>query len=205
MKQTAQSLSDPYRSKSTDIDDWLESMRNGAADLKLFQGQIGQLRKLGVSEAIIKQITDQGAVVGSELAQQIIDGGSELAKSLNKANSDLEKVANDTAYVATVKSKATTAAGKAKASQVGPTVGPTASDFGGVSSAISYGRNSVDRGFMSSSGYAGTPGPSSSTVPTYQGGDVIQNLTTADPDLWLRKAQQAQRDSQIRYGLTVGV
>lgn len=97
-RQESDRLSAPYRSGSSDIMDWLESMKQGAAELKLFQTDLAALRKLGVSETIVQQIADQGAVAGSELAKQILAGGRALAGALNTANGNLQKSADALGY-----------------------------------------------------------------------------------------------------------
>jgi TP901 family phage tail tape measure protein len=91
IKSLSTSLQEPYRSKSTDVTDVLTSMQDGAKDLTAFGAQIKQLKALGLDQAVIDQITADGAINGGELASQIIDGGAALVKSLNTANEALVK------------------------------------------------------------------------------------------------------------------
>jgi hypothetical protein len=73
-----------------------------------------------------------------------------------------------------------------------------------VLDAINYGRRVVEHRFLPQFAYGGlvAAAPIRKEIRL---GDIRQQLTVADPDLWMRKARNAQRDSQIMAGLTVGV
>lgn len=202
-RQQSDALADPYRSKSTDIDDWLESMKQGAVDLKAFQGQIAGLRKLGVSETIIQQISEQGAVVGSELAGQILEGGKALADSLNQANGNLQKVADGLGY------DLTQATGRY--AMGGLISGPGTGTSDSILARVSAGEWVVparsvpgNLGLLKAMTYGDRTG-----LPAYAGGGLVRpsisrnirqgdqyvTITGGDPHATVRRMQAAQRDA----------
>lgn len=97
-RSQSNTFAEPYRSSSTDIGDWLESMHEGASDLTAFQQDLAQLRKMGLSETLVQQIAEKGAIVGHELADQILDGGNAMRDALNEANGNLQKAADRIGY-----------------------------------------------------------------------------------------------------------
>lgn len=196
-------FADPYRSKSTDIDDWLESMRAGAADLKLFQGQVAQLRKLGVSETIVQQIADQGALVGSELASQILKGGKALADALNQANGNLQKAADGLGYDV-VQATGRYATG-------GPITGPGTGTSDSILARVSAGEWVVPAKAVPGNlqllqamtygsashlpGYARGGMVQPHVTKSVRGGDMQVLITSPDPDTIVRKIANRQRDA----------
>ena len=91
IKEFANGVVEPYRSKSNDVDDVLEQLKQGAVDVSAFGTQIKQLKALGLNQNEINDIVGKGAVNGGELAAQIIAGGKGLVDSLNAANKSLEQ------------------------------------------------------------------------------------------------------------------
>jgi TP901 family phage tail tape measure protein len=97
-RQTAATLSAPYRSESLDVDDQLARLREGAAELGAFGKQLRRLRALGLSEDQIKAISDRGAVAGGEIADQLLAGGKSMVAAFNKANKNLDAAADALGY-----------------------------------------------------------------------------------------------------------
>lgn len=211
-RQASDQLAEPYRSKSTDIDDVLDAMKTGAADLWEFNKQLGQLRKLGLSETVVQQVSSQGALIGSELAEQILAGGSQLVGSLNKANTALQKAADATGF------KVTSVKGRYAYGGLisGPGTGTSDSILARVS-AGEYVVNARSTGMHLPllEAINGGPGRPPTLIPayaagglvgagtrSYRGGDVIiKDNLIVDPDRLLRKARQSQQDAMMSYGL----
>jgi TP901 family phage tail tape measure protein len=95
-RQISETFAGKYQSGSTDAKDWLDSKKNGAADLIKFNAQIMALRKIGLNETDIQAIINQPG--GGTVAQQIIDGGTGLVKSLNEAQKKLQDAADKLGY-----------------------------------------------------------------------------------------------------------
>ncbi len=100
VKQLSSTLVDPYRSKTTDAQDFLALMKQGAADLGGFAAQLKQLKAAGLSQGLIDQVTSRGATDGADLAASILAGGQGLIASLNQANASLTKTADSVGIVA---------------------------------------------------------------------------------------------------------
>lgn len=214
-KSAAQSLKDPFKSTSKSIDDWLEKMKEGADELSVFGGQVKQLRKLGLSDELVKQITDMGATAGSELASQIIDGGKSLADSLNTANGKLDQAANDLGLDITAHKHADGGAISGAGTGTSDSIRAWLSNGEYVVNArstaenralldtINYGRNPGPQ-FMpgyATGGYATRPTVVQKELP--RGGDVIiKDNYIVDIDAMLRKQRNGLKDSMVLAGLT---
>lgn len=214
-RTTATALAEPYKSKSHDIDDWLTSMKEGAADLGHFKDQVAELRKLGLSQTLIQSITDQGALVGSELADQILAGGKGLADSLNQANKDLTKAA-DAVGVGVIGVKGHAAGGPISGPGTATSDSITARLSNGeyvvnaaataanrsVLDAINYGRTAVGHRFTPAYAQGGYV-PRAVVTKEIRGGDVIiTGNQIVDPAKLLRQAKNGQRDSMTMLGLS---
>jgi hypothetical protein len=205
-RQMSATFADPYRSKSNDIDDWLEAMKTGAVDLKAFQGQLTKLRKLGVSETLVQQIAEKGAIAGAEVAQQILDGGRAVATALNAANGNLQKTADALGYDVIQATGRYAAGGFITGPGTGMSDSITARISNGeyvvnaratamnrsVLDAMNYGRT-VQRAFMPAYANGGYVHNSSKEI---RGGDLnVENVWVVDPDEFMRKGQRALQDS----------
>lgn len=72
----------------------LADLQAKGAQTKAFGGQLAQLRKAGLSEALLTQIQDAGADAGSEIAAAILAAGGGYVKQLNAAQGQLDAQAN---------------------------------------------------------------------------------------------------------------
>jgi hypothetical protein len=199
-------LSDPYRSKSNDVDDWLEAMKTGAVDLKAFQTDLAKLRKLGVSETLVQQIAEKGAIAGDEVAKQIIAGGKALTGALNKANGNLQKAADGLGYDVVQATGRYAVGGFVSGPGSGISDSITARVSNGeyvmnarataanrsVLDAMNYGR-SYTPAFMPAYAHGGYVHNSSKEI---RGGDLnVENVYVVDPDEFLRKGRRSLQDS----------
>ena len=94
---------DSYMSKSTDVGDVLQLMKDGTKDLTSFTAQVRRLRSLGLNETTLQQVVDMQQAnpqAGADLATQITAGGKGLVAQLNSANSALQKAADNLGYLA---------------------------------------------------------------------------------------------------------
>lgn len=196
---SARGLSDAYRqqftSTSTDARDWLDSMRQGTADLTVFGKQVADLRKRGLNESSIQQLVDMaksgGVASASEAAASIQAGGSGLVKAMNSATGNLQRIADSLGYV--------TATGKGRYAGGGllSGAGTATSDSmlirgstgeymvnaydtarnRGVLDAINYGHAVVRRNF----------------VPGYAGGGMLQRPAPIDTSVIAAAVQAGMR------------
>lgn len=106
LADSARSVSDAFRetylSKSTDVQAYLQLMKDGAADLTAFSAQIAQLRRLGLNESTVQQvisIQQQNPQAGADLAAQIAAGGKGIVDQLNSATTALQAAADNLGYL----------------------------------------------------------------------------------------------------------
>ncbi|GAA1436289.1 hypothetical protein GCM10009616_35710 [Microlunatus lacustris] len=221
---TARSLSDTFRdaytSKSTDANDWIALMREGASDIGAFTTKIQQLRKAGLSETLVQQIVGMGAIAGTDVAAQIVKGGKGMVDGLNKANLGIQDAADKLGY--------TGAIGQGRFAAGGPVHGPGTWTSDSIAARLSkdewvvpaaaatipenrraleqmtYGsqRRVIERNYAQS--YA-SGGPV--YVPSTPAGNVDQSFTAVfqgpvvNPDEALRKAETRRRNQLTMRGL----
>lgn len=223
IKSLSTSLQEPYRSKSTDVDDVLASLKDGAKDLTAFGAQIKGLKALGLDQAVIDQITADGAINGGELAAQILAGGADLVKSLNTANEALVKAGTvlgetSTGLVSTAKPKKKKAGGGYIS---GPGTGTSDSISALLSNgefvvnseatarnrsvleAINYGRARInEHRFMPA--YAGGGSSMQQVDRSFHEGSMVLQYQ-GDLERGIRLAQAAKRDNLTMARLTGAV
>lgn len=220
-RQVAASFRDAYTSKSTDVRDWLQLMKDGTGDLTTFAARVAALRANGLSETLVQQVIGMGAVAGTDVANQIIAGGKGLVAQLNTTSQQLQ-TASDNLGLSAVGAPQRKALG-------GPVYGPGTGTSDSVLmrasrgewvvpersaripankaalSAMTYGRNIVDRSMVA----AQRPVmPAPQVVVQSDGGyhDNSQVLVSGagDPDRVAYRVTQRRRDSLARRGLTPG-
>lgn len=75
----------------------ISKLKEVVAKTKAFAGQLSDLKALGLSPDLFKQIVEAGPDVGSQLAKEILDGGADSVKALNDTFGELETVSKSVA------------------------------------------------------------------------------------------------------------
>ena len=217
IKTLSSSLQEPYRSKSTDVDDVLAALKDGASDLTALGTQVKQLKGLGLDQTVIDQITADGAVNGGELAGQIIAGGKGLVDALNQANQNLTKASTSLGITASgVKGGKGFATGgytgSIGANEVAGVVhgreyvvnSEATSRNRSVLDAINYGRAQInEHRFMPA--YAGSVSSSSHVDRSVNDSSQITIQYQGNIDEALRKAKAQKRDNMTMARLSIGL
>lgn len=92
LRSAADKFRDQY-GMAGDATDWLERMRQGAADLTQFQQRIEKLKAGGLSGELLQQIVAAGAGRGTDMADSILAGGKSQIDALNAASRSLDAAA----------------------------------------------------------------------------------------------------------------
>lgn len=93
----AKSTADQYDnltsvSAETKLTDYVKDMQKQIVDTQLFTAQLAQLRKMGLNEAMYRELLGKGAEA-MPFAQQILEGGQTSVDELNVLGSSLSKAA----------------------------------------------------------------------------------------------------------------
>lgn len=75
----------------------ISKLKEVVAKTKAFAAQLTDLKALGLSPDLFKQIVEAGPDVGSQLAKEILDGGKDSVKALNDTFGELETVSKSVA------------------------------------------------------------------------------------------------------------
>lgn len=80
----------------------ISKLKEVVTKTKAFAAQLTDLKALGLSPDLFKQIVEAGPDVGSQLAKEILDGGADSVKALNDTFTELETVSKSVAEQTTV-------------------------------------------------------------------------------------------------------
>lgn len=75
----------------------ISKLKEVVTKTKAFAAQLTDLKALGLSPDLFKQIVEAGPDVGSQLAKEILDGGKDSVKALNDTFGELETVSKSVA------------------------------------------------------------------------------------------------------------
>ena len=75
----------------------ISKLKEVVTKTKAFAAQLTDLKALGLSPDLFKQIVEAGPDVGSQLAKEILDGGADSVKALNETFDELETVSKSVA------------------------------------------------------------------------------------------------------------
>lgn len=75
----------------------ISKLKEVVTKTKAFAAQLTDLKALGLSPDLFKQIVEAGPDVGSQLAKEILDGGKDSVKALNETFDELETVSKSVA------------------------------------------------------------------------------------------------------------
>ena len=94
------SFGDAYQAAQDAGISFLDALTSQAANATKFAEQIKTLVVMGLSPAAIQQVLSAGAVAGSQIATQLIDGGVNTIRATNKLVKSVQKSAQDVGSMA---------------------------------------------------------------------------------------------------------
>lgn len=213
VQSESKAFRDAYQSKSTDANDWIQLMKDGAADIGTFNAKIVALRKAGLSETLVQQIIGMGAVAGTDIAAQIAKGGKGMVAALNKANQGIQDAADTLGY--------TSATGVVRKAAGGWVMGPGTATSDSIrmlasngeyvipasdAAAVKSGRKIIDRNYVQGNrygGYVSTP-----TAQQGQGAGGVQvsiaQMNGGDPFAVAKAIDARRRDNLALSGMSMG-